>query len=220
MCGRFVLAASQYQIEHAFEVQLDHYQQRYNIAPGQHIIIVASGLHRRGTLSSLWGLRRHDGSLLINIRSETITTKPHFYRLLQQQRCIIPASGFYEWSKGRASHPYYITAADFPLIGFAGVYLTEPTSNDRQSSARCAIVTRSADDPIAAIHDRMPVVIPTELYDEWLSPNADGAEVLARALSQQSLVWRCLPVSRCVGNVAYDDPALVSPVEERRLPLE
>lgn len=220
MCGRFVLAATEEDIERTFDVQLDRFRPRYNIAPGQQIFVVASnGTSARCILEPIWGLRRRDSGLLINIRSETIAEKPAFRRFLHVGRCVVPASGFFEWSGDRRRQPYYITAEGMPLLGFAAVFAADNDIETGRAYYRCALLTRSADSSIAQLHDRMPVVVPLGVLDLWLSPECEATVALDAVLAAPDIPWRYYAVSKRVGSVANDDPSLLLPIEDEQQPL-
>ncbi|MCS7302671.1 MAG: SOS response-associated peptidase [Bacteroidota bacterium] len=214
MCGRFVLVASAEQIGKTFGVSAEHNVARYNIAPAQQILTIIAAAGGRQIEWAWWGLRRHDGSLLINIRSETALTKPHFRRFLEQSRCLVPISGFYEWTGTKQRLPYYITAARHPLLGLAGVRVLDTDDETGQPIYRCAILTCAAIEPIAHLHPRMPLVVPSQLYDEWLNQTGDIGELLGRILDAPSLEWHYYRVSPRVGNVRNDDPSLIAPADD------
>jgi putative SOS response-associated peptidase YedK len=211
MCGRFALVATSNELEEEFSVSGISSVARYNIAPNQEIILIAQDGDQRFVRVGVWGFRRHDGGLLINVRSETALERPHIRRLLDSARCIVPASGFYEWAeRGR---PFFLHT-DTPLIGFAGIVIREYDSSTGKHVLRTSILTRAADPSIMHLHERMPVVIPRALYHEWLSPQTNGETMLSRVLTAEHLTWHWYPVSPRVGNVANDDPSLVMPIED------
>lgn len=159
-------------------------------------------------MASIWGLRRSDGGLLINIRSETAAGRPHIRRLLEHGRCIIPASGFYEWVGPK--QPYFLRTHS-GLMGFAGILVRERDPASGKLVLRSAILTRAADPTLAHLHNRMPVIVPRALYGDWLSPTFEGDDVLRHICAGGPIPLQWYRVSPRVGNVANDDPSLVEP---------
>jgi putative SOS response-associated peptidase YedK len=119
---------------------------------------------------------------MINARAETLTTRPAYRGLLARHRCVIPASGFYEWkAEGRGKVPYYIHPAHDEFIAFAGLYdVWQP--DDRDEVCSFTIITTGADAVVGRLHTRMPVMLPHELEDAWLDPvrtaASDALEIL------------------------------------------
>ena len=178
----------------------------------------------------MWSRDPKIASRLINARSETLEHKPSFRAAFRNRRCLVPATGFYEWTGGRrARKPSSITHRDRELIAFAGLWERWRDSQGEWLETY-AIVTREASSVMLGLHDRMPVIVAPSDFGLWLgepSPTSDHREPGSplvpttqrlRALLQpspnedhdhESLVIR--PVSDRVGNVAYDDPALLEP---------
>lgn len=218
MCGRFALAASAEDIRLSFGVEVSELEPRYNIAPSQEVLLIASSRDGIIATRSTWGIRRSDGGLLINIRSETAGEKPHFRRMLERGRCIVPASGFFEWAQRSTRQPYYVFAEDSPLIAFAAVCTSDTDPSSGMPMTRCAILTRAANERIAALHHREPVVVPFALLDHWLNPDITGTDALATILAMPAR-WRYHAVSSRVGRVSNDDPHLLDPIDEPEPPL-
>jgi putative SOS response-associated peptidase YedK len=167
-----------------------------------------------------WGLvprwQRSDGKrgvAPINARAETLLEKPMFRGLTKSKRCIVPASGFYEWRKvdGR-KQPYYLTSEDGDPWGFAGLYdLTHDEDNDAAGSF--TIITTSANSAVAPVHERMPVILRREDEEEWVSREVtDPVEVeqLLRPYPEDMLIY---PVSTAVNNTRNNSPELIEPEE-------
>lgn len=217
MCGRFVLIASEQQIiEHFSLRRLANYQPDYNIPPGQKILNIvqledgsnkAAYLHW-GLIPS-WSKDRGIGNRLINARAETLTEKPSFRSACRKRRCLIPATGFYEWQRTESGkHPYHIHYPDNHLFAFAGLW--EHWENETETIYSCAIVTTAADAKIASIHDRMPVVIRPEQYANWLDKKTEAVDVLS---FDQSAAYRDMlltPVSNRVNNPVHNDAGCLS----------
>jgi len=155
-----------------------------NVCPTQQISIVIDSLVdeavRRELRLARWGLvpswakAINPSSPLINARSETVTVKPSFRAAAQRRRAIIPARGYYEWTPEpgqKKKTKYYLHPADGTILGFAGLYeWWRPTEAPEDWLCSATIITRPAADSLGHIHDRMPVVVPADLTDDWLSP--------------------------------------------------
>ncbi|MDR1189988.1 MAG: SOS response-associated peptidase family protein [Bifidobacteriaceae bacterium] len=172
-----------------------------------------------------WAKDLSMGARLINARSETITVKPAFRAAAKSRRALIPAAGYYEWQAGPAGPktPFFLHPEDEGLIALAALYEwwwprpdrslapTGPASRPNPLVS-ATIVTRAATDALGAIHDRMPLVVPPELWEAWLSPELDAPSavtVLIDEIPDPVLVPR--EVGRAVGSVRNDDPSLIAP---------
>ena len=149
--------------------------------------------------------------LLINARAETLSSKPAFRDAFQRRRCIVPASGYYEWQKlpGGAKQPFYITRRDGLPIAFAGLW-----ENAKELHGTAAIVTTAASEGTQPIHDRMPVILEKPDFPRWLASQSltkQEAESLLRPSPAGSLVAR--PVSSRVNNVRNDDASLIDEIQ-------
>ena len=142
-----------------------------------------------------WGFLPHwyktptDGPLLINARSETIAEKPAFRAAARERRCLIPASGFYEWTKDEEGNrlPWYIYPQEDGMIAFAGVWQT--WERGEESLTTCAIVTTGANATISKLHDRMPVVLDAEDWGLWLGEAGKGAATLMQPAPEDRLAF-------------------------------
>jgi len=217
MCGRYSLHANPEVIALAFELGLmPELAAHYNIAPSSKVLIVRED-KERGRIADLyrWGLipgwakDPAVGNKLANARGETVAEKPSFRNAFRRWRCLIPASGFYEWQgvKGR-KQPYYIYPKDRELFGIAGI--TELWQGPDGPVRTCAIITTEPNDLMKNIHDRMPVILDPKDYAAWLAPdNQAAAELkqLLRPCPAEAMAAR--PVSPRVNTTKYDDPALI-----------
>lgn len=128
-----------------------------------------------------WGYTLPDGKPVTNARSETAAEKPLFRDGMLNRRCLVPATSYFEWEKrGRERIKYAIRPAGHPVFYMAGVYRLEG------GRPVFAILTREPAEPIAFIHDRMPVILPAEAKAEWLNIRSDGRDVLKSALTDMS----------------------------------
>jgi putative SOS response-associated peptidase YedK len=190
MCGRYALHSSPEVV--ALQFGLDSVPQfapRYNIAPAADALIVKP----EGAALARWGLR----GTMHNLRAETVALKPAFRMAYHRRRCLVPASGFYEWKRtGALRQPYYVHPAGAALFAFAGLWHDDSF----------AVLTTQANSVVGAIHHRMPVIIAPEHYAGWLH----GEEGLPRPAPHHAL--RCHPVSPAVNRAANESPALIAPL--------
>jgi len=158
----------------------------FNICPTNLVHAVVAGERQRRLVSMRWGFLPHwyttpgGGPLLINARAETIAQKPAFRAACRERRCLIPATGFYEWTKDGDGKrlPWYIHHGDASPIAFAGVW--QVWDKGDVALATCAIVTTASRGPIRDIHHRMPVSIAPQDWPLWLGEAGKGAAVLMR----------------------------------------
>jgi putative SOS response-associated peptidase YedK len=177
MCGRYNFTADPEELADWFELQeLVAVPPRYNIAPSQLVAVVgpkpkigANGLvPMRWGFVPRWANDLNDGPKPINAKSETIATNPAFRDSFRLRRCLIPATGFYEWEKvGRAKFPHHITGSE-KLLGFAGIWDAWKSPTDGSLLFTAAIITTTANDRTRFLHERMPVILPREDYAKWL----------------------------------------------------
>ncbi len=188
----------------------------YNVCPTNRIHVVREGAAGRRLVAMRWGFipawyKDIDaGPLLINARAETIAEKPAFRAACRERRCLIPASGFYEWSKGAdgARLPWYISRADAAPLALAGVWQDWRRGDEVVTS--CAIVTTEASADIAPIHHRMPVIVETRDHGLWLGEAGKGAARLMRPAREG--VLRFHRVSRAVNSNRASGPELIAPL--------
>lgn len=222
MCGRFALFANPAELAAYFELG-DIAQAlapaSYNVAPGQAVAAVRLDEQGRRRIDALrWGLVPFwakdvsIGHRLINARGETLAERPAFREALHRRRCLIPASGFYEWRKtsGRRSQPFFVTAVAEPLIAFAGLWERwRDSAGERLES--CTIVTTAANAVVVPIHSRMPVVVSRDDQDLWLDPGTDPKLDDIAARGPELTVRR---VSLAVNDPRHDGPELVETVSD------
>ncbi|MFZ7091906.1 SOS response-associated peptidase [Primorskyibacter sp. 2E233] len=167
----------------------------YNVCPTNQIHVVRSDDGQRRLGAMRWGFLPHwykatnAGPLLINARAETIAEKPAFKAACRERRCLIPATGFYEWTKdeGGARLPWYIRpAGEGPLV-FAGVW--QDWERDGEAYRTCAIVTCGANAQMSAIHHRMPVILAPEDWGKWLGEEGRGAATLMAPAPEGALTF-------------------------------
>lgn len=184
MCGRFVLAADGTAIQQQFNLtETPTIEARYNIAPTQPVAVITNAeptaltYHRWGLIPS-WAKDPSIGSRMINARAETAHEKPSFRSAFKRRRCLIPASGFYEWTKRDSGKvPMYIHLDDHAPFAFAGLWEVwhSPDGGEIHS---CTILTTEPNDLIKPLHNRMAVILDEADYDMWLSPDELPADAL------------------------------------------
>lgn len=179
MCGRFTQKTDKETIGKEFEI--DSFQDtllkpRFNIAPSQMIPAVLETDGERVLSNLKWGLIPHwakddsFASKTINARAETLSEKASFRDAFKSRRCIIPTSGFYEWdkkSKG-TKQPYFFYLPEKEVFGFAGLYEEWLDKETGELIETCTIITTEANEVLEPVHDRMPVILKTEDYAQWL----------------------------------------------------
>lgn len=192
MCGRYTLYHTRAEIEDWFQVQLPpQYGPRYNIAPTQPVLVVRETPHQNdGQIEAahvIWGLippwadDPKIGSRMINARCETAAEKPSFRHALKRRRCVLPASGFYEWERTPGGHkqPWLIKSSDHTPLALAGLWEIWNGPNGEMIES-CTIITTSATSKLRHLHDRMPVLIPPDQIPAWLDRRNEDVDDLAR----------------------------------------
>ncbi len=214
MCGRYSLEARPDEIAEAFELaEAVTCAARYNIAPTQTVPVVRvdATATRRCLEMIRWGLPSYGTNPrpLINARSETVDRKPSFRSAFASRRCLVPATGFFEWQKlGRARQPFHFRPRDGGLFAFAGIWDQKGTDGDA-----FVILTTRPNQTVSPIHDRMPVILAPEAYSIWLDPGEQSPQRLLDLLvPAPDDALRAVPVSDRVNSPAHDDPACVEPL--------
>jgi putative SOS response-associated peptidase YedK len=193
---------------------------RYNIAPTQPVPIVANRANPRvefvhwGLIPS-WAKEPSIGSRMINARAETLATKPAFRAALKRRRCLIPASGFYEWKKladSKTKQPMYIRLKSHAPFAFAGLW--EVWHDDKgKELPSCTIVTGEPNALVKTIHDRMAVILPPERYRDWLDPGERPAEELQAMLTPYPPeLMEAYPIGRQVNNPSHESADCIEPL--------
>lgn len=220
MCGRYALDQNARELANHFGLlEVPDWTPRYNIAPSTSVLVIRQVPRGRVGELMTWGLapawaRREDDARKfpkpINARADTLAQRPMFRNAFRTRRCIVPASGFYEWRRPASgpAQPFYIHPANDPVFGFAGLY--EPGIGEAPST--CCIVTTNANELMATIHDRMPVILDPADFASWLDPAAPMSTVeplLAPFASDEMLAH---PVSTRVNVARNDEPGLLAPL--------
>ena len=201
----------------------------FNVAPTKEVYAVrASAGHRQLTtlrwgLVPFWAKDLKIGSKMINARSETVLDKPAYRRAIRKRRCLIPADGFYEWAKvpgHKNKQPYYIHRSDGEPIVFAGLWErwsppADESAEDGDPTApevieTCTILTCSPNETMAAIHNRMPVLLPPSAWDDWLADTDDLDMLQGLMTPAPDGLLALSPVTTAVNNVRNNGPELLA----------
>jgi len=230
MCGRYTLKATASDLAKTFQAHLRDAVpasfERYNIAPTQQLPIVRHASDGRVVTMARWGFIPHwvgDPSELksnhINARADRLTKSPMFRPALYRRRCLVPATGFFEWQaqgQKQPKQPYLIHQQDGRIFAFAGLWerWTDPEGNDIDSFT---ILTTDPNELVKPMHNRMPVVLPRDAWDTWLDPEVCDTNQLMQLLGPpEAKGWKAVPVSRRINSPTNDDPEAVEPVGDVR----
>jgi len=214
MCGRISTAGisadslkTHFDVDSAFPFTLS-----YNVAPTRQIPAIIEQNNIRKLEPFRWGLIPHwvkDRKIIataFNARAETLTHKPLFRDSIKSKRCLVLATGFYEWKKwGGKKQPYYIYRADQRPLAFAGLWDIWEDNITGEAIESCTIITIPAAHQMTRIHERMPAVLEREIFDTWLDPEFNNTDVLQDILiTPQADVLEMYPVSSYVSNSRND----------------
>ncbi|WP_421761677.1 SOS response-associated peptidase [Devosia sp.] len=222
MCGRYAATLPPEMMAELFGLlNAIDFPPRYNITPTQPIAVIWEQGGRRTIQLVRWGFvptwvkDPREFTLLINARAETMADKPSFRNAVRNSRCIVPASGYYEWMKGPdgKKQPYYITMADDSPMIFAGLYSQWAGPEGEEVDTAC-IVTVEPNLEISSVYDRMPAILQGETIELWLNTrdiDAKAATQLALPLPEGSLKYH--PVSKAIGSARAEGPELIRPID-------
>jgi len=222
MCGRYAFLLPPEAMAALFKVlnEVD-YPPRYNITPTQPIIVVLERQGKRTAELFRWGFvpgwvkDPREFSLLINARAESMTEKPSFRDAVRNSRCVIPATGYYEWMTGAdgVRRPYYIESTETETMAFAGLYSTWAGPNGEEVDTVC-IVTVDPNLEISGVYDRMPAILRgQDAIDAWLNTReVDVGEAVGLAVSPPAGTMKYHPVGKAVGRADAEGPELIMPL--------
>ena len=217
MCGRFTVISAPEAMRALFRYpEQPNFPPRYNVAPTQPIAVVRLQEAKRQFVLMRWGLLPswvkdpRAFSLLINARGESVLDKPAFSNAMKRRRCLIPADGFYEWqATGGRKQPYYVRAKSGAPLAFAGLWETWTGPNGEELDT-VAIITTTANRTLAAIHARMPVIVPEEAFDLWLNcADVDAETAAAMIVPAPDDLLEAYEISTAVNRVANDNPKVL-----------
>jgi putative SOS response-associated peptidase YedK len=218
MCGRYALHANPDVVALQFGLEsAPQFKASYNVCPGGDVLVVTSkgADHHRWGLIPHWAKDPSIGNKLANARGESIAERPAFRDAFRQWRCLVPASGFYEWQTiAGQKHPWYLRPTDAELFGLAGI--TSLWKGVRSVS----LITTAPNELMQPIHDRMPVIVAPQDYAHWLDPaNQDVADLMSFVRPYAAQRMQAWPVSPRVNQPENDEPALLERVPPRQSSL-
>ena len=216
MCGRFAFyspteaAAALFGVSGSVDVQ-----PRYNIAPTQYVAAIRNGedeqreiVKLRWGLVPFWAKDPSIGNRMINARAETVAEKPSYRNAYKHRRCLVLADGFYEWRRqGELKTPYYISLANSEPFALAGLWENWTDKETGESLQTTALITADANDFMAPLHHRMPVILDAATATDWLAGSTDLLDDVA-AITPPLQAW---PVDRRVNNARNEGDDLVRP---------
>jgi len=223
VCGRFFLIGKGGEIADHFSLEESPIPDpRYNISPGQVAAVVRrepDDPSRRGISFLTWGLipswsKGARPKPFINARSETVREKPAFRGAFHSRRCLMPASGFFEWSSsGKTRTPYVFQLSRRRLMAFGALW--ERWMNDRgEVIESCAVLTTQANELVSRVHDRMPVLVDREDFSPWLNSGYLDSDFFDKVFHPFPAVkMECYPVSTYVNNPHREGPECIAPVD-------
>jgi putative SOS response-associated peptidase YedK len=223
MCGRYTYKLTWAEIIRLYRLPLDtparNLQARYNICPTTPVDTIVETNGRRAIVPMRWGLipncwakpLKEMKLATFNARAESVATKPMFRDAFKSRRCLIPASGYYEWKNTpEGKQPYYFTRADGEPMTFAGIWDEWKDSEAGEMLKSCAMLITSPNKLAAQVHDRMPVILEANDFKAWLSGET-GSEALKPAADSTLRLW---PVSKRVNSsrTSDEDSSLIEPL--------
>lgn len=215
MCGRFTLKKPERIRLPNYHSEFPVLKPRYNIAPSQDVVTVVQRGSSPEAAFLQWGLIpswSKEAKGIINARVETIEDKPSFNDSFKNRRCLILADGFYEWERhGKISQPYYFQMKDGAPFAFAGIW--DRWRDNGRTIDSCAIITTTANELLATIHHRMPVILESESYGLWLSEDSRSADLKDLLAPYPADAMTSHPVSYDVNDAKLDDERMVLPAE-------
>ncbi|TFG14176.1 SOS response-associated peptidase [Candidatus Thorarchaeota archaeon] len=225
MCGRFSLLAHQELLRERFEIDRFEYtpQPQYNISPEQKIAVILHGDDgSRVMMSMRWGLipfwtenpDEPDYSP-INVRAETIIEKRMFKYAFQKRRCLVPASGFYEWKGDPGSKtPYYFHLNERNLFSFPGIYEKWVSEDEQSRIYSVTFATTTPNQTVERVHTRMPVILAEGEEELWLDPEAKEADLLDILDPHPDEFMTSFEVSTYVNDPSNEGPLAIKPIDE------
>ena len=209
MCGRFVRKGDAKKVAEALGVQDGeaNWTESYNVAPGATIPIITAASNGRHMVPAMWGFTSLGRAPLFNARAETVDTLPSFRDAFRQDRCLVPASGFYEW-RSSDRQPFYFERVDGLPLAFAGIW------KRLGDQLQATVITTTPNGDIASMHDRMPVILSPDRCNNWLTPaprpTVEPCSLLCPLPDGTLTRW---PVGKAVGSFRNDYPGLIDRVE-------
>jgi putative SOS response-associated peptidase YedK len=237
MCGRMTQQTSPAEVARIFDAEsrveeaAESAGVRFNVAPTEPLTVVLQRgeegrvveQHRWGLIPS-WAKSAREGARMMNARAETVMTSPAFRSSFRTRRCIVPSDGFYEWrrpptaegsrrSKGR-SQPFFLHPPEGAVLAMAGLWSVWKDPGSGTWVPSVAVITTRANQAVADIHDRMPVLLPREAWADWLDVSVGDADYLRSLLEPApDDVLGIYPISTRVNDVRNEGPELIAPLD-------
>lgn len=218
MCGRFVQLSEPKELEQHYGKRLvpKYRGPNYNVAPSQSIPVVTGNgiIDMRFGLVPQWAKSLATGYTMINAKAETLLEKPTYKGLLRHSRCLVPASGFYEWKKlSTGKQPYYFSLKHQDLFSFAGLYTSRKDSEGHELFS-FTIITTEPNRLVREVHDRMPVILTADEEKLWLeTPDEDAESLLALLDAYPASAMQSYRVAQDVGSVTNNSVELIKPID-------
>jgi len=228
MCGRYTLIGDADWIAEIFEADVEPIRgahgPRYNVAPTQLAPTMVSAPAGRRVGFMRWGLVPHwaenlsVGTKMINARSETVATRPAYRDSFLRKRCVVPADGFYEWETlGSKKQPHWIHQPGRTPFGFAGIWSTWVGAEEEKVHS-FSILTKPAPAPLVWLHDRVPVILESGLWDDWLAKGTPPDSLQELLAVSETPVLQSHPVSPRVNQAGYEAPDCIDEVDVEKPP--
>ena len=224
MCGRYVVAYDPETLVSGFSVlRVPPFPKRWNVTPQSEVPVVQQTREGERIVTLMrWGLLPHwakDPALankLNNARAEGVFDKPSFRQAIRRRRCLLPASGFYEWqTTPGGKQPWYISRRDGTPLAMAGLFEAWRASETDDWRLSCCIVTTEPNALMAPIHDRMPVLIARDDWGRWLARDAqDPAAISPLLVPCDPATMQAWPVARAVNRGSAEGEALIEPIAQ------
>lgn len=227
MCGRYVLKATLKDLQKTYGAVPEgtfSVEPNYNVAPSHHMPVIFETpnngkriiRHHRWGLVPYWADSLKTGYSMINARGESLSNKKSFQKSFKSQRCIVPASGFYEWkTTATGKFPHFIQRKQSELMHFGGLWESWNDPNSGEVVYSYTIITTEANKPIGEIHDRMPVMLEENEFDIWLDTDFQGIKMLndlIRPWPDDDIDY--YRIHDEVGNVQNNRPELLEPYRD------
>jgi putative SOS response-associated peptidase YedK len=222
MCGRFTISFDLADLSDELglgELPID-WEPRYNVAPSQPVLAATDAATRKAEwlrwgLIPSWSTDASIGNKLINARAETLAEKPSFRTAFQKRRCLIFADGFYEWQKPASgkgkSQPFYFHRKDGRPFAFAGLWEIWQPGDDAELLRTCTIITTSANEVVAPVHERMPVMLAKDDAWSWVA-GGPGVDLIRLLAPFKAELMEAYLVGPYVSNAGYESAQCKEPV--------
>ncbi len=222
MCGRYVLEGNPGRLQDYFgTAHWPAFESSWNIAPSAQVPIIRQAPDGRRVADLLrWGLVPHwsndpaIGAKLNNARGETVAEKPSFRAAYRRRRCLVPASGYYEWQAvpGESKQPWYIRLCSAEPLAMGGLWESWVDPDSGEILRTFCVITVGPNQLMAPIHDRMPVILAPDQWAAWLSPETESGAVAAMVVPAPAEAMAAWKVSRRVSRASENDANLVEAV--------